>query len=130
MDILGIYSRTNRKILLIAAVVLAAVIAAIDWYTRPFISIGFMYLFPIMLISGIARRWQIVASSIVCAVLQELYSNLPLHNAIPRLVFSGLVFSGTGLFLYELLRNRRIVLAHLEEVESETRQRRDAEEQL
>jgi PAS domain S-box-containing protein len=130
MDFLAIYSRTNRKILLITAVVLIGIIAVVDWYTRPFISIGFLYLFPIMLISGIFRRWQIVAVSVLCAVLQELYSNLPLDNAIPRLVFSWLGFSGTGLFLFELLRNRRIVLAHLEEIESETRQRREAEEQL
>lgn len=130
MDSLAIYARTNRKSLLVAAVVLTGVIAAVDWYTRPFISIGFLYLFPIMLISGIARRWQIVAASVVCAILQEFYSNLPLDNAIPRLVFSWLGFSGTGLFLFELLRNRRMVLAHLEEVENETRQRRDAEEQL
>ena len=130
MDFLTIYSHTNRKILLITAVVLTVIIATVDWYTRPFISIGFLYLFPIMLISGVVRRWQIVAASIVCAVLQELYSNLPFDSAIPRLVFSWLGFSGTGLFIFELLRNRCIVLAHLEEVENETRQRRDAEEQL
>ena len=130
MDFLAIYSHTNRKTLLITAVVLTGIIATVDWYTRPFISIGFLYLFPIMLISGVVQRWHIVAASIVCAVLQELYSNLPLDNAIPRLVFSWLGFSGTGLFLFELLRNRSIVLAHLEEVENETRQRRDAEEQL
>jgi two-component system, LuxR family, sensor kinase FixL len=130
MDLLTAYSRANRNVLLIAAVALTGIIAAADWYTRPFISIGFLYLFPIMLISGIFKRWQIVAASVVCAVLQEFYSNLPLDNAVPRLVFSWLGFSGTGLFLFELLRNRRIVLAHLEEVESEISQRREAEEQL
>ncbi len=130
MDLLAIYSRTSRKILLITAVVLTCLIALVDWYTRPFISIGFLYLFPIMLISGIFKRWQIVAASIICAVLQELYSNLPLDSAIPRLVFSWLGFSGAGLFLFELLRNRRMVLAHLEEVEEQSRQRREAEDQL
>jgi len=130
MDILTMYSRTNRKILLFAAVVLTCMIAVVDWYTRPFISIGFLYLFPMMLISGIFKRWQIIAASVVCAVLQEFYSNLPLDNAIPRLIFSWLGFAGTGLFLFELLRNRRSVLAHLDEVESQSRQRREAEEQL
>lgn len=130
MDLLAIYSRTKRKTLLIAAAALTCIIAAVDWYTRPFISIGFLYLFPIMLISGILRRWQIVAASVLCAVLQELYSNLPLDNAIPRLVFSWLGFSGTGLFIFELLRNRRMVLAHLGEVEEQSRQLREAEEQL
>ncbi len=130
MDLLTIYSRTNRKTLLAAAAVLTCVIAIVDWYTRPFISIGFLYLFPMMLISGIFRRWQIVVASVVCAILQELYSNLPFETAIPRLVFSWIGFAGTGLFLFELLRNRRIVLAHLEEIENQSRQRREAEEQL
>jgi two-component system sensor kinase FixL len=130
MDLLTIYSRTNRKILLIAAAGLTCVIALVDWYTRPFISIGFLYLFPMMLISGVFKRWQIVASSVVCAALQELYSNLPLDNAIPRLAFSFVGFAGTGLFLFELLRNRQIVLVHLDEIENQNRQRLEAEEQL
>src|ERR1039458_1659990 len=130
MDLLTIYSLSTRTILLTTAAVLTCVIAAVDWYTRPFISIGFLYLFPMMLISGIFKRWQIVAASTICAVLQELYSNLPLDSAIPRLIFSWVGYAGTGLFLFELLRNRRIVLAHLDEVESQVRHRREAEEQL
>lgn len=130
MDLLAAYSRANRSILLVAAVGLTVLIAFVDWYTRPFISIGFLYLFPIMLLSGVLNRWQIVAASTVCAVLQESYSNLPLDNAIPRMVFSWLGFSGTGLFLFELLRNRRMVLAHLDEIEEQGRKRREAEEQL
>ena len=130
MDLLTIYSRLNRNVLLIAASGLTCVIALVDWYTRPFISIGFLYLFPIFLISGIFKRWQIVASAIACAALQELFSNLPLGYAIPRLAFSFVGFVGTGLFLFELLRNRRIVLAHMDEIENQNRQRRAAEEQL
>jgi len=130
MDLFETYSRANRKLLVFSAVALTFFIAIVDWYTRPFISIGFLYLFPIMLVSGIFRRWQIVGASVICAFLQELYSNLPLDYAIPRVAFSFLGFSGTGLFLFELLRNRRIVLAHLEEVEQQSRQRREAEEQL
>jgi two-component system, LuxR family, sensor kinase FixL len=130
MDLLTIYSRANRPILLIAALGLTCVIAVVDWYTRPFIFIGFLYLFPMMLVSGVLKRWQIVVASIVCAILQELFSYLPLENAILRLVFSWLGFAGTGLFLFELLRNRRIVLAHIEELKSQSRQRREAEELL
>jgi PAS domain S-box-containing protein len=130
MDLLSIYSRANRTILLISALILTGVIAVVDWYTKPFLSIGFLYLFPIMLVSGIFKRWQIVTAATACTILQELYSNLPFDSAIPRLAFSWLGFAGTGLFLFELLRNRRIVLAHLDEVEEQSRQRREAEEQL
>jgi PAS domain S-box-containing protein len=83
-----------------------------------------------MLVSGIFRRWQIVTTAIGFAVLQELFSNLPLGSAIPRLVFSAMGFAGTGLFMFELLRNRRMVLVHLDEVEHQIQQRREAQEQL
>lgn len=130
MDVLEIYSCSNRRILLISAAVLACLIAAVDWYTRPYISIGFLYLFPVMLVSGISRRWQIVGLSAGFALLQEVFSNLPLDSAVPRLVFSWLGFAGTGLFVFELSRNRRMVLTHLDEVEHQIQQRREAEEQL
>lgn len=130
MDVLGLYSHANRWVLLATAAIFSLAVAAVDWYTRPYISIGFLYLFPVMLVSGIFRRWQIVATAVGFAVLQEFFSNLPLESAIPRVVFSGLGFAGTGLFMFELLRNRRMVLAHLEEIEEQTQQRRQAEEQL
>jgi two-component system, LuxR family, sensor kinase FixL len=130
MDILAIDSRSNRWTLIAIAAVLTSLIVAVDWYTRPYISIGFLYLFPVMLVSGIFRRWQIVVVAAGFAVLQEAFSNLPLDSAIPRLIFSWLGFSGTGLFVFELLRNRRMVLTHLDEVEHQVQQRREAEEQL
>jgi two-component system, LuxR family, sensor kinase FixL len=130
MDILTIYSRSNRNTLLILAVSLTCCIAAIDWYTRPYISIGFLYLFPMMLISGIFRRWHIVLVAVAFAFLQEIFSNLPFENAIARLIFSWAGFAATGLFVFELLRNRRLVLRHLEEVERQVQQRKQAEEQL
>ena len=130
MDILSIYSRADRRFLLLAAIVLVAAIAFTDWFTKPYISIGFLYLFPIMLVSGILRRWQIVCVALVCAILQEVFSNLPSSEAIVRLILSSAGFVGTGLFVFELVRNRRIVMQHLEEVEGQIRLRQEAEEQL
>jgi PAS domain S-box-containing protein len=46
------------------------------------------------------------------------------------LILSSAGFIGTGLFISELLRNRRTALEHLQEVESQVALRRDAEEQL
>ena len=130
MDVLAIYSRANHKALLTTAAVSACLIAVVDWYTRPYLSIGFLYLFPILLVSGIFRRWQILMAAASFAVLQELFSNLPLDSAIARLAFSWIGFAGTGLFVSEVLRNRRMVLAHLDEVQHQIQQRREAEEQL
>src|SRR5260370_1623208 len=67
---------------------------------------------------------------VVCAVLQEAFSNLPENEAIFRLLLSSIGFCGAGLFISELLKNRRIVLEHVEKLESEVKLRRDAEDQL
>src|SRR5580658_2981589 len=127
---LSIYAPENRRLLLSLAAVLVLVIALIDWWTEPYISLGFLYLFPIMIASGFLSRTQIVGVAILCAFLQEKFSNLPPADAIPRLVLSSAGFVGTGLLIFELLRNRRIVLQHLQEVESQIQLRREAEEQV
>jgi PAS domain S-box-containing protein len=105
-------------------------IATIDWLTKPYISIGFLYLFPIMLVAGFLPRWQIVAIALVCAILQELFSELPSSEAITRLVMASAGFVGTGLFVSEIIRNRQIALEHVEELEIHSKLRQDAEEQL
>jgi signal transduction histidine kinase len=127
---LSIYTPANRRRLLILAGVIVAVVAAIDWWTKPYISLGFLYLFPIMIAGGFLSRSKIVTLAVLCAFLQEEFSNLPEGDAWPRLILSSAGFVGTGLFIFELLRNRRIVLDHLNEVEAQVQARRDAEEQL
>ena len=74
---LSIYVPENRTRLLFLAAVLVAVIALVDWWTQPYISLGFLYLFPIMIAGGFLSRTQIVGVAIVCAILQEEFSNLP-----------------------------------------------------
>ena len=126
----SIYSRENRTIFLIAALLFIASIAVVDWLTKPYISIGFLYLFPIMLIAGLVPRWQTVVVALVCAVLQELFSELPSSEAITRLLMASAGFVGTGLFVSEIIRNRQRALEHVEEVERHSELRREAEEQL
>ena len=129
-DPLAIDAPASRtKLLIIAALVITA-IALVDWLTKPYISLGFLYLFPIMMVGGYLSRTQTVAVGLICAVLQEAFSNLPENEAIIRLAFSSAGFIGTGLFISELTRNRRIVRRHVEELEDEVRLRQDVEEQL
>ncbi len=95
MELFSLYSRKNRTLFLIAAALLIVLVATIDWLTKPYISIGFLYLFPIMLVAGFLPRWQIVAIALVCAILQELFSELPSSEAITRLVMASAGFVGT-----------------------------------
>jgi PAS domain S-box-containing protein len=129
-DVLSIYAPANRGKLLGIAGLLIAAVAVADWLTKPYISLGFLYLFPIMIMGGYLSRKQTVTVAFVCAFLQEAFSNLPRNDAIIRLVFSSAGFVGTGLFISELIRNRRIVLKHVEELQGQVKLRHDAEEQL
>ena len=123
MDLLSIYAPANRPRMLVVASFLTTAIAAIDWWATHYISLGFLYLFPIIIFGGFLSRTQIVWVALLCAVLQEAFSDLPRSEAIIRLLFSSVGFVGTGLFISEMIRNRRIVLRHSEELQ-------DAEKQL
>src|SRR5262252_2522053 len=129
-DLASIYVPANRIKLLVIAGLLITAIAVIDWLTQPYISLGFLYLFPIMIVGGYLSRKEIIGVALLCALLQEIFSNLPADEALVRMVFSSAGLAGTGLFISELLRNRRIVLKHVEELEDQIRLRQDAEEQL
>lgn len=129
-DLLSIFVATNRTKLLVVTALLIAAIAFADWLTKPYISLGFLYLFPIIIVGAFLSRAPTIGAALVCAVLQEAFSNLPENEAIFRLVLSSIGFSGTGLFVSELLKNRRIVLEHVEALETEVKLRRDAEDQL
>src|SRR5580700_6452155 len=120
----------SRGRVIALASALTAAIALVDWATKPFISLGFLYLFPIMMVGGFLSRTQIIGVALVCAVLQEAFSTLPGNEAVVRLLFSSAGFVGTGLFISELTRNRRMVMTHVEELEGQIKLRQDAEEQL
>ena len=68
--------------------------------------------------------------ALVCSVLQELFSELPSSEAIYRLFMALAGFSGTGLFVSEIIRNRQMALDHLSEVEKQVELRKEIEEQL
>jgi len=129
-DLSFIYAPENRIRMLAVAGILIVGIAAIDWWATHYISLGFLYLFPIIIVGGYLSRTQIVAVALVCAVLQEAFGNLPESEAVIRLLFSSAGFVGTGLFVSEVIRNRRIVIKHAEELEDQVKLREDAQQQL
>ena len=105
--------RSRTAVLAVAAVVVLA-IAFLDWRTKPYFSMGFLYLFPIMLAAGFLPRWAIVILGIGCALLTERFSNLDPSDSTIRLTFETLALCGCGLFTSEVLRNRRLSLSSQE----------------
>src|SRR5260370_9186069 len=83
-----------------------------------------------MLVAGFLERWQIVAISLLCSGLQEVFSNLPTSAAIPGLAMVTVGYIGTGFFISELVSKRRLATKYVEDLENQVRFRRDAEQQL
>lgn len=129
-DLLSIYRPANRARMLALGAALGAAIAVADWATDPFISLGFLYLFPLIAVSGFLPRWQILAAAMACAALGEAFANLPSRELVVRLGMSFAGFAGTGLFVSEVVRKRRMIATHLEALEAQALLRQDAEEQL
>ena len=111
-----IWERRNRTPVLMASAVIVLAIAGVDWWTKPYFSLGFLYLFPIMLAAGFLPRWATVSLGVACALLSERFSNLDPADAHIRLGFEALALCGCGLLTAEVLRNRRLSLEAQERI--------------
>jgi len=124
------YAESHRAPVSGAAVVLLALIAWAD-ANLPNLSIGFLYLIPILLSAAALRSFQIVALAGFCSILQEAFNPLPWSaGAVDRLLVTAAGFAMTGFFVAELNQRRRLLQQHLHEVQSQVRLRLDAESQL
>jgi len=104
------WDRKNRTAVLMSSALMIVAIALVDWWTLPYVALGFLYLFPIMLVAGFLSRPALVALGVLCAVLSEAFSSLGTAWRVSRLIFEALALAGCGLFVSELLRNRRLSL--------------------
>ncbi len=122
----------NPKTVWIRAGLMIGLVAVIDWAIRANIPLGFLYLFPMLLVGSALRRWQIAGVAVVCTFLTEAFDTFEwsAESGIPRDILYFAAFFCMGLFVYEVGRSRRLALRHLEEIEGEIEARRDAEEQL
>ncbi|HTS76260.1 MAG TPA: LuxR C-terminal-related transcriptional regulator [Bryobacteraceae bacterium] len=101
-----VWEARNRTTILLASAAITAAIAVVDWWTMPYVSLGFLYLFPIMLAAGFLRRLGVALMGLSCAILAEKFSSLP--ESWTRLTLETLALAGCGLFVAELVRNRRM----------------------
>jgi PAS domain S-box-containing protein len=93
---------------LAASAGIMAAVAIVDWWIKPYVSLGFLYLFPIMLAAGFLPRPAVAVLGVIGAILAEVFS--PLETSYIRLGFETLALAGCGLFVAELVRNRRMNL--------------------
>jgi two-component system, LuxR family, sensor kinase FixL len=124
--------RGQNRTVLLRACLFIALIAIADWRIDAAVPLGFLYLFPMQLFGRILNRWQICVAAILCTALTEAFNSLKWtpQVGLPRDILTFAAFSGTGLFVYGVVRSRRSTAEHMRQVESEITARQDAEEQL
>jgi len=122
----------STKSVLLRAGLLIAAIAIADWLLVDEMPLGILYILPMLMVGRVLRPWLIACVALLCTVLAELFDPFVWHIAAgvtrDTLYFSSFFF--VGLFVYEVSKNRQIVLGHLHEIERQSEARREAEEQL
>ncbi len=122
----------NAKATVLLAAVLTALIAFIDWQAQAEVPLGFLYLLPMLLVGRILPLWQIAVCAAVCTWLAEIFDDYgwSLKTGLPRDILYFAAFFGTGIFVYTVTRSRMLAFEHLRQIESESKARKEAEEQL
>jgi PAS domain S-box-containing protein len=124
--------RGGRRAVLLKAALMIGMIVFADWRVEKDLPLGFLYLFPMLLVGSVLSRWQIAAVAASCTILTELFDSFQWRpeSGIPRDILIFAAFAGMGLFVYEIVRSRQVTLQHLDLIQNESEARRAAEEQL
>src|SRR5271154_3502641 len=120
IPMLSFFLRGGTKAVLLKAALLIALIALADWRADKDVTLGFLYLFPMLMVGSVLKRWQIGVVAALCTFLAELFDSFEWRAAsgIPRDILVFAAFLGMGLFVYEVVRSRQAALQHLQEIEA------------
>src|ERR1700732_3228567 len=112
---LSLLLRGGRGAVLVTAAVMIALLAFVDWRVEKDLPLGFLYLFPMVLVGSVLSRWQIVSMAACCTLLTELFDSFQWRpeSGVPRDILIFAAFAGMGLFVYEIVRSRQITLQPL-----------------
>jgi signal transduction histidine kinase len=122
----------DNVVLLTAVLAMTATIALGDRALGTRVSLGPLYILPMITAALTLNRPQIIALSALCTYLRALFdttSPTPLESIL-RETFAFISYTGAGLFVIALIRNHEASKAQLARIRREQDLRRQAEEQL
>ena len=109
---------------------LCILIALADHLIFPHVSVGILYIFPILLAACYLSPAQIIALSAACAFLREAYGGDPMAFAsVPRLLMGFGAFAGVGLFVVGQMKNRHLTAETLQKINEYSRLRQEAQDE-
>ena len=123
--------RAGRIKISAATAIFVLVVALADWAVGNTVSLGVLYILPMMLGAVILGPLEIAGLALVCAALRARF-DVPSSQAeaMLRFAFASMAYFASGLFVTALVRNRELVVEHLAKIEREQELRREAEQQL
>jgi PAS domain S-box-containing protein len=123
--------RTGKARTLCLTLVLILGTALADWKVGTEISMGLLYVLPVMVAAAVFPPSVIAALSGVCAMLGVVFYHAgpPMQTAL-HFLFALATNLFAGLFVGALIRNRQQALQHIDQVGREQALRRVTEEQL
>ena len=128
---IGFLLRAGRVKILVVVACLIAVSAIVDWAVGNTLSLGVLYILP-MILGALILRWpETAAIALLCAFLRSRFDVPSTQLEVTlRFVFASISYFASSLFVIALMRNRQLVAEHLTKIQKEQKLRREAEEQL
>ncbi|CAD0336705.1 PAS domain-containing sensor histidine kinase [Xanthomonas sp. WHRI 8391] len=123
--------RLNRAPTLWASLAMLALLVLAEWYSHLGVSLGLLYILPVVLAATVLSRRNIVIAAVACAALRGLFvTEESLVEQALRFFMATIAYAGCGLLVAEISRTRRVILSHYVQLRAEQRLRRRLERQL
>ncbi len=128
---MGAFLKMGRTRVLSATAAAIAVIALADWQVGNRMSLGVLYFLPMMFAAPVLPPLATVGLAFLCAFLRSMFDlPSPAIEVLLRFAFAVVAYTGCGLIVTGLIRNREVALEHVEWMRREQELRRQVEEQL
>jgi len=116
---------------LVLTLMIGLFIVLVDLISRDNVSLGPIYIIPIMVAAPHLRRWHLVLVSVLIALVREALAPERWDSLVgTRMVLTILAYLGVGFLTNEMARNRRLSMAYITQLREEVRRREEAEGQL
>jgi two-component system, LuxR family, sensor kinase FixL len=129
-SILELLINSPKWVLLLSSSLFLIAVTILDRSIQD-VSLGVIFVIPMLPAAFAMNRWQILCYAVALAGLSTAsFKTLSTSDAASRFLLRFLANSTTGLLIAELVRNRRLILAHNTELEKQVALREEAESHL
>jgi len=130
-NIISVWLRVARSRMIPAIAILILLIAMADWKLGQRVSLGVLYIVPMMLGAPILGVSSTILLATLCAFLRAAFDTPSSDlEVVLRFAFSTVSYFACARFIAALVRNRELVVEHLTSIQREHQLRVNAEEQF